>query len=377
VVTRRTEAVADGPQALRPDALALPWLAPVLEQTLRTHQGHALLVCGSAGAGALEFVLRLSQAWLCEHASGDSAAPDAAGTRLQTVAGRPCGYCGSCRLFLAHTHPDFRLRVPEALAVAQGWPVQVDERRKPSRQIRIEEVRQAIDWMSTTSGRGQGKVLALHPVEAMNAASASALLKTLEESPRGARLVLSTADPALLMPTIRSRCQLLRLAPPPRPVALQWLQSQGVVDANVLLDGAGGMPLTALQWSHEGLTASAWASVPQALARGDASAFGGWPVPRVLDAFQKLCHDAGATQLGGSARFFPAAQLPAGASLERLTLWFKSLQRVMRHAEHPWSEPLLMEALVAEGRSVWEAPAKRRPARGSAANERVSMDLEA
>jgi DNA polymerase-3 subunit delta' len=113
------------------------------------------------------------------------------------------------------------------------------------------------------------------------------------------------------------------------------------------------------------------------VARGDVSAFGGWPVPRVLDAFQKLCHDAGTTQLGGSARFFPAAQLPAGASLERLNLWFKSLQRVMRHAEHPWSEPLLMESLVAEGRSVWEAPAKRRAARGSAANERVSMDLEA
>ena len=62
MVTRRADTVADGPQPLRPEALALPWLAPMLEETLRTHQGHALLVCGSAGAGALEFVLRLSQA---------------------------------------------------------------------------------------------------------------------------------------------------------------------------------------------------------------------------------------------------------------------------------------------------------------------------
>ena len=156
-------------------------------------------------------------------------------------------------------------------------------------------------------------------------------------------------------------------------MALQWLQSQGVADASVLLDGAGGMPLTALQWSQEGLTGSAWASVPQAVARGDASVFGGWPVPRLLDAFQKLCHDAGSTQLGGSARFFPAAQLPAGASLERLTAWFKSLQRVTRHAEHPWSEPLLIESLVAEGRGVWEAQARRRAACASVASEHAPL----
>ena len=371
-MSRRSDVVADGPQPLHPEALALPWLAPVLDQALRTHRGHALLVCGSAGAGALEFVLRLSQAWLCEQPELGDAARGALEGQLQVASSRPCGHCGSCRLFLAHTHPDFRLRVPEALAVAHGWPVQLDERRKPSRQIRIEEVRQAIDWMSTTSGRGQGKVLALHPVETMNAASASALLKTLEEPPRGARLVLSTADPALLMPTIRSRCQLFRLAPPPRQVALQWLLSQGVEDAAVLLDGAGGMPLTALQWSQDGLTGSAWASVPQAVAHGDVSAFGGWPVPRVLDALQKLCHDVGSTQLGGVARFFPAAQLPTGASLERLTAWFKSLQRVMRHADHPWSEPLLLESLVAEGRVVWELQGKRRAARGNVAVEHAS-----
>ena len=166
MVTRRAEPAGDEAQAFRPDDLALPWLDEPLQQVLAQHRGHALLVCGAAGAGALEFLLRLSQAWLCE----DRATPS----------GPACGRCGSCRLFLSHTHPDFRLQVPEALAVARGIPVLLDERRKPSRQIRIDDVRQAIDWMTTTSGRGQGKVLALHPAEAMNAASASALLKTLE-----------------------------------------------------------------------------------------------------------------------------------------------------------------------------------------------------
>lgn len=362
MVTRRAEVAADDIQALRADDLALPWLGPVLTQVLGTHQGHALLICGHAGAGALELVLRLSQAWLCESVAPPGAVTGAADS-ADTPDLRPCGQCGSCRLFLAHTHPDFRLRVPEALAVARGFPVHVDEKRKPSRQIRIEEVRQAIDWMAKTSGRGQGKVLAIHPAEAMNPASASALLKTLEEPPAGARLVLSTADEGLLMPTILSRCQVVRLTPPPRHQGMQWLERQGVAEAAVLLDGAGGMPLTALQWNREGMTAAAWAAVPQAVARGDAAALSGWPIPRVVDALQKLCHDAGSMQVGGPARFFPAAQVPAGASLERMTQWYTSLQRVMRHAEHPWSEPLLIESLVAEGRAAWESEPRRRPAR--------------
>ena len=359
MVTRRSEAAADERQTLSPEELALPWLDAPLQQALTQHRGHALLVCGHAGAGALELALRLSQAWLCE-ASSDGAGSDGFAPRQ-----RPCGQCGSCRLFLSHTHPDFRLRVPEALAVARGFPVDLDEKRKPSRQIRIEAVRQAIDWMATTSGRGQGKVLAVHPAEAMNAASASALLKTLEEPPTGARLVLTAADPGLLMPTIVSRCQMLRLPAPPSGQALTWLQQQGVVDAKDLLDGAGGLPLTALQWSMEGITGAAWAAIPRAVVQGDATALAGWPIPRVVDALQKLCHDAGAISVGGQARFYPTEQVPAGASLEHLSQWYKGLQRVMRHAEHPWSEPLLIESLVAEGQADWGTPPRRGVARAS------------
>lgn len=349
MVTRRSEPAGDAVQALRAEDLALPWLEEPLQQVLARHRGHALLVCGAPGAGALEFLLRLSQAWLCEDRPGPSSLA--------------CGHCGSCRLLLSHAHPDFRLRVPEALAVARSIPVLLDERRKPSRQIRIDEIRQAIDWMSTTSGRGQGKVLALHPAEAMNAASASALLKTLEEPPPGSRLVLSAADPGLLMPTIRSRCQMVRLPPPSRTQALAWLERRGVEDAGVLLDGAGGMPLAALQWSAEGLSAATWRALPQAVAAGDPGPLLGWPIPRALDALQKICHDAGCHIVGSRGRFFPSDKWPAGASLQRLAHWYKSLQGVMAHAEHPWNEALLIESLVAQGRSVWNPEPERRVGR--------------
>lgn len=257
--------------------------------------------------------------------------------------------------------------------MARGFPVELDDKRKPSRQIRIEAVRQAIEWMTTTSGRGRGKVLALHPAQALNAASASALLKTLEEPPVGARLVLTAADPGLLMPTILSRCQMLRLPAPPRDQALAWLRGQGVADAEVLLDGAGGMPLTARQWSAEGISGVAWAGIPRAVAQGDATTLQGWPIPQVVDALQKVCHDAGALQAGGPTRFFAPQQVPAGASLERLAQWYKELQRVMRHAEHPWSEPLLIESLVAQGQAVWEQPARSGSARGPGAPARSAL----
>jgi DNA polymerase-3 subunit delta' len=353
MVTRRAEAASEDLQPLRQEDLALPWLDAPLQQALAQHRGHALLVCGHAGAGALEFLLRLSQAWLCEGRASDAA--------------MACGQCGGCRLFLSHTHPDFRLRVPEALAVARGFPIMRDEKRKPSRQIRIDEVRQVMDWMTTTSGRGKGKVLALHPAEAMNAASASALLKTLEEPPPRARMVLSTADRGLLMPTILSRCQMLSLAPPTRAQALAWLECKGLAQADVLLDGAGGMPLTALQWHLDGLTGAAWLSLPHAVATGDAAPLASWPIPRVVDALQKLCHDAASKVAGGQARFFPSARWPDGASLQRLAQWYKSLQRVMQHAEYPWSEPLLIESLVAEGRAVWQPETERRGPRAQTA----------
>jgi DNA polymerase-3 subunit delta' len=62
--------------------------------------------------------------------------------------------------------------------------------------------------------------------------------------------------------------------------------------------------------------------------------------------------------VGGVPRFFPADAVPASASLRALGLWHRSLQRVGRHADHPWSEPLLLDALVAEGRAAL-APATR------------------
>ncbi len=344
-----------GDDGRMPQPLPLPWLRTPLRQALAQQRSHALLVQAPQGVGALEFMLALAQAWLCED---EGEGHD-----------KPCGHCGSCHLVRSRAHPDLRLLLPEALRVSLGWAEAGEDgdggrgKAKPSRQIRIGEVRGAIDWVVQTSSRGRAKVMLLHPAEAMNLQAASALLKTLEEPPGRARLVLGTRDPALLLPTLRSRCQRIGLVPPPSEMASRWLAERGVADAPLLLAAAGGAPLGAQALAAAGIDAALWASLPRAVSQGRATAFHGWPVPQLLDALQKLCHDAMVRTAGGAPRYFPAAAIPPEADLARLSAWAKTLARVARHDEHPWNDGLLAEALVAEGSACWQEDTTRVPRR--------------
>jgi DNA polymerase III subunit delta' len=320
--------------------LPLPWLREALDDVLARQRGHALQLHGAPGIGAFEFALSLAQAWLCE----------------ATTDPRPCGRCASCRLVQSRTHPDLNVRMPEEEAVAREWPVLLDEKRKPSRQIRIDEVRAALDWIVTTPARGRAKVLVLYPADTMNPTAASALLKTLEEPPSGARLLLCTAEPARLMPTVRSRCQRVVVPAPSHAQSIEWLEAQNVSDAANLLAAAGGRPLEALRMQAQGVTAAVWTALPARLASADASALTGWSVPAALEALIKFCHDSMVAAVGGQPRFFPRECIPTHGQPRRLASWQKTLQRVALNADHPWHEPLAIEALVGELRDAFATP---------------------
>ena len=251
-----------GPDGLLP----LPWLAKPLSQALRTRRAHALLIHGPQGVGQFELSLILAQAWLCD----SSAAPDAEP--------RPCGVCGSCRLVQARTHPDLLVVLPETLRESLGWsnesqgddgPTEKSGKAKPSKEIKVEAVRAVVAFAQTTSARGRGKVVVMHPAERMNAIAANTLLKTLEEPVGDVRFVLSSGAPDALLPTIRSRCQALPVKAPPTNQALQWLEGKGVDHAEVLLSATGGQPLEALEWSHQRMDAEQWLRLPALVARGD------------------------------------------------------------------------------------------------------------
>ena len=328
--------------------ISLPWLAAPLQAALATQRSHALLVLGPRGVGQFDLSLALAQGWLCE------------GATLP----RPCGGCAACKLVLARSHPDLLVLLPEALREPLGWGMAGSEegdapassdaaaKRKPSKDIRIDEVRLAVAFAQTTSARGRAKVVVLHPVERMNMTSANALLKTLEEPAGAARLVLSTSAPESLLPTIRSRCQVVPLRLPDVDVAATWLAARDVAQPTVLLAATGGQPQEALQWAGEGVTADTWLALPGQLLRGEAGTLGGWPLPRLIDMLQKLCHDLLRLSVGAAPRYFPAAALGSGATLERLNRWAVALRGQVHHAEHPWNASLMVDALVEQARAA-------------------------
>ncbi|MEO7009825.1 MAG: DNA polymerase III subunit delta' [Caldimonas sp.] len=326
-------------------ALPLPWLATPLKQGLQA-QAHALLLYGPEGVGQFDLALTLAQGWLCE-------APVSAPAR-------PCGRCAACRLVQAHSHPDLLVLLPDALREPLGWAGgEADEggaekasKAKPSKEIKVEAVRAAVAFAQTTSARGHGKVVVLHPAERINAIASNALLKTLEEPPGNARFLLSCAAPEALLPTIRSRCQALHLALPPAELATQWLGARGVAEPGVLLAACGGQPLQALQWSEEGIDAKLWSQLPTLMLRGETAPFLNWPLPRLVEALQKLCHDALCVASGAAPRYFPPGTVGRGADNVALTDWARQLTRIARHAEHPWSAGLLVESLVNEARTA-------------------------
>lgn len=350
---------------------ALPWLDEPLQRALREQRSHALLVHGPSGVGQFEFALALAQGWLCEVESGDQSSPHAAVDAAQAGARRPCGHCASCRLVAARSHPDLLVLLPEALRTELGWEIEGGDesgaadkssKAKPSKEIKVEAVRAAVAFAQTTSARGRGKAVVLHPAERMNAISANTLLKTLEEPPGDARFVLASGAPDALLPTIRSRCQAVALALPDAQAASRWLREQGVAEPDVLLAAAGGQPQEALALQREGIAAAQWRELPAQVRRGSIAAVAGWGTARLIDALLKLCHDALCLAAGAAPRYFPAGAIElrnAPAALHALLAWQEALRRAARHAEHPWNAALLAESLIEQGRAALAAGAGR------------------
>ena len=335
------------------DLLPLPWLEATLRDTLQTRHAHALLLHGPRGVGQFELSVTLAQAWLCE-AGGQPT--------------RPCGHCASCRLVQARSHPDLLVLLPEAMREPLGWDLAGGDesasdkasKAKPSKEIKVEAVRLAVAFAQITSARGRCKVVVVHPAERMNDVAANTLLKTLEEPPGSARFVLACAEPDALLATIRSRCQAVPMSLPPTDLAVEWLAQRGVADPAVLLAAAGGQPQEALEWVGQGLDSALWIRLPALVQRGESASIAAWPLPRVVDALQKLCHDASCVAAGAAPRYFPRAAVPSGANAVALVEWSRELCRVARHADHPWNAGLMLESLVQKGqRALATAPSRR------------------
>jgi DNA polymerase-3 subunit delta' len=175
----------------------------------------------------------------------------------QRRAHAPFGDCSGCRRAAALQHPDLT------------WMRAAED----SRQIRIEQVRDLSAELALTSHAGGYKVGVISPADALNRFAANALLKTLEEPPPRTLLVLVSTQPSRLAPTVRSRCQQLRVRAPARAESVTWLTAErGPADWNAALAVLGEAPMLAAE-AKPAEVVQVGAEVRgtlEALARGDA-----------------------------------------------------------------------------------------------------------
>lgn len=327
------------------------WLAQQL-LTLLSQNGHAWLLHGPSGLGQYDLALALAQTWLC-----DTPTPQGA-----------CHQCASCHAIQVRTHPDLCMLMPETEMVQRQWPLPEkaqaeidDKKRKPGKEIRVDAMRDAIEFAQRTAAKGRGKVVLVYPAEMMNHVSANALLKTLEEPPGDTRFILATQSVHLLLPTIRSRCMSHAMLFPDRTESLQWLQSQNVAvdSAAVWLAASGDRPLDAMGMALTGAPSTAWLGFPQAMRKGDTNFVREWGAAQLLSALHKLCHDQLALKVGGRPRFFPAEALVPDCQFTRLSTWSQALNTSMRSVEHPYNQGLMQEALVNQARLALHSSGKR------------------
>ena len=326
-----------------------PWLQHQLTGLIQ-RPGHALLLQGASGLGQYELGLALAAAWLCH-------APTSAGA---------CGVCPSCHGIEVRAHADLSVLMPETDMLALNWPLSEkaqkdidDKKRKPSKEIRVEAMRDLLGFTQTTGSGANGKVVLIYPAERMNTITANTLLKTLEEPAGRTRFILASAAAHELLPTVRSRCQVHPVQWPSSAEGLRWLVQQGLPEgeATVLLKAAGGRPDDAQALFQLGFQAKNWRALPKALQRGDPGVLADNAAPLVLSSLQKVCHDLLHLACGAAPRFFDADDLPKPSSMMALTQWSKDLMQSAKTVEHPYQAGLLMEAWVSRAQRAMNARA--------------------
>lgn len=186
----------------------------------------AYLFSGEQGVGKETVALYFANLILCENTTDKVS---------------PCGECRACRKIKNGNHPDLRIIRPD------GAQIKIDQMRELQQQI----VYQPLE--------GERKIFIIANTEKMNDSAANSLLKTLEEPPAASTIILLTENLKTMLPTIRSRCQILTFYPMPTEELSKALMDSFSIDteeasaAAILSRGVIGKAITLIE---KGITES-------------------------------------------------------------------------------------------------------------------------
>lgn len=194
--------------------MEITWLKPFADAWRASEQRerlpHAVMLAGAPGTGK-----RAAAAWIARRRLG-------------------VGQVGPL--------PEYPAAIPEHADLR--WLQKPDDKH----QIIVDQVRELIADLNLTSYHGGGKVAVIEPADIMNTNAANSLLKTLEEPPGDALLVLIADRVGRLPATIFSRCQRIAFAAPPENLSLAWLdQLKPGANWRPALKAAGNAPLGAIR----------------------------------------------------------------------------------------------------------------------------------
>ena len=310
---------------------------------------HALLFAGPPGIGKRELADALAARLLCE--------------RPRQPGEPACGECPSCLMMSNGQHPDYRLLQPDAASEDEGGEAPIEgEKKKASKQIRIQQVREVEEFFYVGGHRSGARVCVIDPAEAMNAVTANALLKILEEPSASFYFLMISHHWRRLLPTLLSRSRRVMFGRPDPAAAQRWLTERQLADQAGWLPFFGHAPMEIFAAAKTGRLKALDTLVSDLLKPQDALAQaarweslvktdGAMSMEDLVMTVQKWLFDLGQCAIGASPRYFQRHAKALNALVQRVSLPAllpaqQHLVQIRRLAGHPLNPKLFLEDLA-------------------------------